>query len=386
MAPVAAMLAIAARMDAVGFTWSERRESALESSDGEDLLMTQPFRTSDKLARFGTCQSAARRSSEHSPLAVHTAMQEPVVSATEDVTQQALVHRLAHEVRCLETAGRKVTSTEVISSGCEALDACLPHGGYVPGSVVEYLRGSTACGASYMAVAAAAAAMRARSGYVVIVDTHYSPTNDQPAPFDQQVQGPAKYWEPKTTTHLTYPPALASQGIDLERVIFVRPQSADDAMWAIDQALRTPAVAAVMAELERIDDRSARRLQLAAETGGSLALLLRPASARRAPSWAEIQWLVNTRPAVPASSPLQSKPVHSSMQSVNGNASRRLQVQLLRNRGGRPGAKLDLEIDPISGTLQPASTERNRYEQTASLRLASELARPKNSGRRTAAG
>src|SRR5690606_19118752 len=77
-------------------------------------------------------------------------------------------------------------------------------------------------------------------------------------------------------------------------VIFVRPQSQADAMWAVDQALRTQTVAAVIAELERIDDRSARRLQLAAECGQGLALLLRGWQARLQPSWAEVQWLVRS--------------------------------------------------------------------------------------------
>ena len=55
------------------------------------------------------------------------------------------------------------------------------------------------------------------------------------------------------------------------------PAVAADNDWAMDQALRSPAAAAVLAWTGRLDDRTFRRWQLAAEQGGCLGLLLRPA-------------------------------------------------------------------------------------------------------------
>ena len=283
----------------------------------------------------------------------------------------SLMQRLSSEVRGLETAGRQATNKQTISCGCEALDHCLPDGGYVPGSVVEYLRAMPGCGASTLAFTAAAAAMKSTNGFVVIIDTQ----------------------------HNIYPPALASWGIDLEKVVLVRPQSDVDALWAVDQSLRTPAVAAVVADVERIDDRAARRMQLAAEQGGGLALLLRPASARRGPSWADIQWMVRGLPSQDAS-PTQNvarnvaRPVadaagvHTSPSSLFSpssptslNQDRRLQVQLVRVRGGKAGAAVRLRVSARDGTLQ----EVERHEPTGALHLASQLASATSPSRRAAA-
>src|SRR5207249_1094082 len=83
-----------------------------------------------------------------------------------------------------------------------------------------------------------------------------------------------------------YPPAAAGLGVPLERTILVQPASASDALWALEQALRCRAVAVALAWIDALHDRAFRRLQLAAEAGGSLGFLLRPAACRAEPSWA----------------------------------------------------------------------------------------------------
>ncbi len=276
--------------------------------------------------------------------------------------QRDALQKLAREVRQLESAGRATEVSDLaLSSGCPALDACLPAGGYLPGSVIEYLRTTSACGASYLAFAAAACAMRSRGGFLVVVDMQRT----------------------------IYPPALLSHGIDLNQVIFVQPESQADALWATDQALRTPAVAAVVAELELIDDRLARRLQLAAERGQGLGLLLRSLAARRSPSWAEVQWIVKS--LVP------QHPVHASNGGWQARGSRRLQVQLARLRGGQAGVTMRLEIQATTGAIQEIpieSLERKWHGQSGSqtytpanpVRLAAELARTTHSSPRAKTG
>ena len=93
-----------------------------------------------------------------------------------------------------------------------------------------------------------------------------------------------------------YPPAAAAWGIDLRRLIWLRPHDEAGALWAFDQALRCRAVAAAWAWLPRLESRWFRRFQLAAESSGSLGLLLRPAHVRGQPSWAEIQLGVQPQP------------------------------------------------------------------------------------------
>lgn len=71
-----------------------------------------------------------------------------------------------------------------------------------------------------------------------------------------------------------YPPAAATMGIDLDRLLVGRVATGRDALWLAEQALRCPALAAVVLWLRSIEPRSARRLQLAAEAGGSVGLLV----------------------------------------------------------------------------------------------------------------
>ena len=278
---------------------------------------------------------------------------EPSTATANSSGASVLVQQLTKQVRQLETSNRS-SELEGISTGCAALDDCLPNGGYVPGTMVEYLRTAPACGASYLAYAAAASALKSKGGFLVVVDTQHS----------------------------VYPPALAMHGIDLKQVVFVRPESRADAIWATDQALRTPAVAAVIAEIEKVDDRAARRLQLASEMGDGLGILLRSAAARRFPSWAEVQWLV--RSISPSRLP---KPTVNENPITADNAGRKLTLELLRNRGGQAGAIVRLAINSLDGSINSYHVrERNRHEQAAAVRLATELASPKSPSRRNAAG
>lgn len=73
-----------------------------------------------------------------------------------------------------------------------------------------------------------------------------------------------------------YPPAAERLGIPLDRLLIVRPQRYVDALWTCEQALRCSAVAVVVATFRRLDAYASRRLQLAAEAGGGLGLLIRP--------------------------------------------------------------------------------------------------------------
>ncbi len=72
-----------------------------------------------------------------------------------------------------------------------------------------------------------------------------------------------------------YPPALRSLGVPLGRLIVVRGIGGGDALWTAEQVLRSSAVAALVWPLCRLDAYASRRLQLAAEAGGGLGLLIR---------------------------------------------------------------------------------------------------------------
>ena len=88
---------------------------------------------------------------------------------------------------------------------------------------------------------------------------------------------------------LPYPPALVQHGLVLNRLLLVQARDAHTVLWAAEQALRCPAIGAVLAWPVALDDRRVRRLQLAAETGGSCGLLYRPPAAALQPSPAALR-------------------------------------------------------------------------------------------------
>ena len=108
-----------------------------------------------------------------------------------------------------------------------------------------------------------------------------------------------------------YPPALQQCGIDLSRMLIVRPENAGEILWSAEQSLSSGTCAAVLLWPEILDDQGSRRLQLAAEKGRSWAIAFRPLAARREPSAAALRL-----------------ELHSSAQGTC--------VHILKSRGGRP--------------------------------------------------
>lgn len=286
--------------------------------------------------------------------------------------RRQLLSALRTQVQCVEGLACPQDRAK-ISSGCPALDALLPHGGFHGGQLVEWFAARPASGAGTLALRVAReAATEGRA--IVVLDCH------------------GKF----------YPPAAAAWKLDLRRLIVVQPRREADAMWALDQALRCPAVAAVWAETGRIEPRVFRRLQLAAEESGCLGLLLRPATAVRQPSWSDMQLWVEplssvagrkTGKRVQPSDVEGSAPFCQSQPSdVKGSdpfcqsvllfqpSFRRWRLQMLRCRGSAiAGHIVELEMDEASGGMRVINTDTcsdERHHETGSVPLASQLAHP----------
>jgi protein ImuA len=196
-----------------------------------------------------------------------------------------------------------------LSSGCIALDRALPEQGFRAGTLVEWIGRGEGDGTATLAFRAAAQACRG-GGVVVVLDRSGE----------------------------FYPMAAVAQGIDPTRLIVVHPGNKADHTWALDQALRCPAVAAVVAWPEsldgKLDGRTFRRLQLAVEQGGGLGLLVRPESVGSQPSWASVRLLVESLPSpAPYGRP------------------RQMRVVLLRCRGGCGEQTVNVEIDDETHSL-----------------------------------
>ena len=86
-----------------------------------------------------------------------------------------------------------------------------------------------------------------------------------------------------------YPPALEQWGVNLSRVLIVRPKKPAETLWAAEQALSSGNCAAVLLWPHALDDAASRRLQLAAEKGQSWAIAFRSLKARSQPSAAALR-------------------------------------------------------------------------------------------------
>ena len=82
--------------------------------------------------------------------------------------------------------------------------------------------------------------------------------------------------------YLLYAPALAASGIDPARLVCVQTSSPQEQLWAAEQALRSNACAAVVMWPRNLDEKSARRFQLAAAEGRCLGVLYGKAGRPRA--------------------------------------------------------------------------------------------------------
>lgn len=78
-----------------------------------------------------------------------------------------------------------------------------------------------------------------------------------------------------STTQKIFPPVLKMYGMLPERVLFVNPHKDKDALWVMEEALKCSGLTAVIGEINNIDFKSSRRLQLATEQSRVTGFILR---------------------------------------------------------------------------------------------------------------
>lgn len=176
-----------------------------------------------------------------------------------------------------------------ISTGVSLLDDQLVWGGWPPGSLSELL--SDRPGEGFALTVPTLARLSLESRWLLLVEPPFQP----------------------------FAPALAALGLRLERLVVVA--AGPDRAWVAEQGLRSGACGAVLVWGGQWEMTHLRRLQLAAEAGGALAILFREEGAARSPS--------------PALLRLQVRP------SLLGCA-----LTVLKQRGGPAGACLTLPFEP----------------------------------------
>ncbi len=154
-----------------------------------------------------------------------------------------------------------------LPSGHDALDAALPGGGWPQAALSEILIPADGIGELRL-LWPALARLSQGSAPVVLIAPPYQPC--------------AQAWQ--------------AAGIDLRRLQLVH-AGERDALWAMEQCLRSGSCAAVLGWPRQADDRALRRLQVAAESGHTPGFAYRPLAAARNPSPAALRLALDIRPA-----------------------------------------------------------------------------------------
>ena len=235
------------------------------------------------------------------------------------------------QLQHLAEVGLKTSSERTFTTGIELIDSLAPGSAFVRGAVHELLTEKRHGQPRFFAATLASAASRGMgvSPMHSINEKRHRDTGILPVRESQ----PIIWCDPKGEL---YPPALLELGIHLKNVYILHPQSIADENWAIAECLRCKGVGVVIAAPQRIDRIEARRLQLAAETGGTVAILLRHTGPRSNIYAAATRWLVSPAPGE--------------------RTVQRWKVQLLHGHGGRIGQSVFLEYSRESREIRAVRT------------------------------
>ena len=160
-----------------------------------------------------------------------------------------------------------------LATGFGELDRRLPGGGWPLGALVEILGDHQGIGELSLLLPALAALER---------------------------RGRRPLW--LCPPYIPYPPALKAAGMDPARGRVIHAPDAARCAWVMEQALRSGVCGAVLAwppedgQKGGLDPARLRRLQLAAEAGGALAVLFRKAARGRNPSPAALRLALAPHP------------------------------------------------------------------------------------------
>ena len=152
-------------------------------------------------------------------------------------------------------------------TGLTALDAVLPSGGWPESALSEILLANEGIGELQL-VLPTLARLSTAGERIVLVAPPYTP----------------------------YPHAWQNAGVDLRQLSIIQ-ASERDALWAAEQCLRSGSCGAVLCWPHKADDRALRRLQVAAETGSTLAFAYRSIHEAINPSPAALRIAIDARPA-----------------------------------------------------------------------------------------
>ena len=190
---------------------------------------------------------------------------------------------VAEELRRLLPKMEGVRAARPIPFGLAAIDCHLPQGGLVCGALHEIVPEAGATPAAF--------------GFLVALLARLSRTH--PLFLVLPAYGLRDYGRP-------YGHGIRALGLDPSRLILAETAHRKDSLWAMEEALRSRAPAAVAGIIDQLDLKTSQRLHLAAADCGLPLLLLRPAPSLPSPAcgggWgggsaATTRWRVGPAPA-----------------------------------------------------------------------------------------
>jgi protein ImuA len=237
---------------------------------------------------------------------------------------------LRAEVRAIESVG--AAGGEILPFGIDAIDRRLAGGGLEAAALHEISGAAPGLGDDAAATLFAAGIAARRPGTVL--------------------------WALRRPD--LFAPGLAQVGLAPDRLLYAECGRDEDVLAVMEEGLRHGGLAAMVGEVGRAAMASTRRLQLAAEEGGTMALMLK--RWRRSgedplglPSAAATRWRIGCAPSAPL--------------PAAGVGRARWHIALARQRGGEPHhwimeacdaeGRLALPADPVHGQDQ-ADAERQR--------------------------
>jgi protein ImuA len=143
-----------------------------------------------------------------------------------------------------------------------------------------------------------------------------------------------------SSSRTLFPPALKSMGLEPDRFIFLDLQKEKDILWAMDEALKCGALAAVVGEVREIDFTMSRRLQLAVEQSKVTGFILRNNFRKLNTTACVSRWKITPLPS-------------ESINALPGIGFPKWRVELLRMRNGKSGV---WDIQFINGKFVPVYT------------------------------
>ncbi len=207
-----------------------------------------------------------------------------------------IVEQLQREVLSLQ-GGKRTSAHQTLNTGLGPIEMAFPGRTFPTGAVHEF-------------VSMAAPDAAATSGFIAGLLGRL-----------MQQKGACLWIGAKRTV---FPPALKIFGIDPERIIFVDLYRQKDVLWAIEEALKCDALAAVVGELGALSFTESRRLQLAVEESRVTGFIHRTNARSENTVACVTRWKINSIASV-------------TTDGMPGVGYPRWNVQLQKVRNGKPG-------------------------------------------------